>query len=946
MKTERRMHVYWFLTKLILMPVFTRILATTLFLFLAILYLPMKCESGANDPGKSEKQDVEIVDQYKQYDYLDLVSSGYQVLLITTVRNKGNVPQSIKLTLNGQNNILSNEGKHTDLKFENADTYGAATFKRQGKSTSSNLQSLTIAPGEALNVYFKLIKPELQPATGTYKAYLVITDNAGTRITSRDVNIYVPSKSVIEANTFLKALVAWFHKWPEQISLSWWGRKLGVDSFLWDLSLYSSLLVLAFAWRGFILWCRRRHLGTIEIEKPVNATGDEKLKIEGLEALLKDTLEDLGLAPPMPQPIVSMGADLSSTLTTSGMAQTGAVKAAKETIMFVWNILWPRIGHKVALILRKSSNDCIEAIVEIKSAVTGKSEEIKAGITGNSNEDIIKKAAYFIFMHAMKKRQILGVTPKWSRFLTLDGFELYQKGMDQQNQGQIEAAIEDYQKAIGFEINNAIVLQSLGTALEERGRFLDAMENYLHTVTRWPEMIASRYRLAVMFSYDDQLLSEWNQLTKVRKDALLNSLRDYIANDASTSIDPKKVSLKEEVPSAGTDYFLKLAYFQWEYLIQELKWHKCFWRWLKTFNPIKWRRDIRDYLWSFAHFWPWGVYRRQYQCAAEAARYCTDIQIDQKHPKRIIELIKKVDRLLSSMRCLSCWRGVDWVVRYNAACAYSRALEYLPKEDYAKKIVNWEIKGVDLLDDVISDPESASVRPWLLKSDPDLSQLRKCSAFKIRIRRLGVTETTTKQSSAKQAPPDSLAQGWELLLAGARIRRRRWEDHQKTLFDWPKILLEIQLSEVRNWYQHETNIWTAIVELATNFGDSKNQKAFWDELMLDMERQEITMLPPLSEKTDDTKVMTYSRRWHQLAAHTRRLQRRWDHAEDEVRLALSNKNVPFSSEVIRNHIEVAWECWSALESWAKDPLDKTLQDEFLRAGSFRLRDNDRAGKDD
>ena len=152
-------------------------------------------------------------------------------------------------------------------------------------------------------------------------------------------------------------------------------------------------------------------------------------------------------------------------------------------------------------------------------------------------EGAIRRAAHSIYWHAINQPQVLNRTPEWSRFRTSEGFESYQVGKAKHEKGSAaatEAAIDDYQKAANCEVFNALIRLSLGAALGTENAFLELMKVYSHVVTRWPEMVEPRYRLAVTFSYHKKIRKDLNKMGTEQKQVLLELLRDYVKQDAST----------------------------------------------------------------------------------------------------------------------------------------------------------------------------------------------------------------------------------------------------------------------------------------------------------------------------------------------------------------------------------------------------------------------------
>ena len=853
---------------------------------------------------------IEIVESSQNYDYLDLVSTGRESLVPVTLRNKGDSALSVKATIAGQENILPAEGKPVRLTFQRVLPGEKGSVVGQGE------RPVEIGPGHTVTIYFKLQDPGLRPAPGTYKAFLVVAADNGSSIEpTNQLSIYVPSQDQVGAKSYIKAVKAWLLQWPRRWSMSLLGRKLDLDALDWAFV----FVVLAYLIRRTVLYSHRRRLGTINIKEITNATDLKDSEIKGLEALLKDTLEKLGLSPPSPQPVSSISTDIGDIIVKSAIPAGGFFKAGKDILTFIQGILCPAIGHEVSLTLKKHAIG-YEVIVEIKDARTAKTEEIHGNLVADNAEGAIRRAAHSIYWHAINQPQVLNRTPEWSRFRKLEGFESYQAGKSKQKAAE---AIADYRKAADCEVGNALIRLSLGAALGDTDgdtdQFLEAMIVYLKVVTRWPEMIEPRYRLAVTFSYNEQFLKDIKKLEPGQKKALLELLREYANQKASTRELLDKITTPEAV-----DY-LKLAKGEWDYLIEALQWGKCFNKWLATLNPATWRPDIRSYLWSFSQVWPWGLNRRQYQKAVKMASYCAEVQ---EAGGKVKNALKKVSEVFSS-RLPPRWTGMDWTVRYNGACAYSRALASRSPGD--KDYETWSQEGVRLLERVIRDPESASIKDWLITGDPDLKGLRESKVFTLWKDKLGLHECKSEPLNSKQQPQDSLAQGWELLSAGAGVRRKCWAEHQKILLLWPTGLDARHLSKVQAWYQREADIWAVVVALAMSNGESRYHKPFWDELMQDRGQEEEKSLPPLSEKIDDAQVMKYKDRWHQLVKHARELQDAWDRKEDGIRSAITDAHKPQPARDIGNAIEAAMETWHALELWARHPLNEAAEEVFLKA---------------
>lgn len=184
-------------------------------------------------------------------------------------------------------------------------------------------------------------------------------------------------------------------------------------------------------------------------------------------------------------------------------------------------------------------------------------------------------------------------------------------------------------------------------------------------------------------------------------------------------------------------------------------------------------------------------------------------------------------------------------------------------------------------------------------------------------------ELSSRLPSSGEPLPDFIAQGWQLLSIGARVRLQLWEARQEVVIKWPpEGLRSIHLGEVYKWYNREKNIWMGVVNLAKNNGDSKSQKTFLDALMQDTGPVEMELPPPTS-KLNSTKVQTYKDCWQKLAENAKTLHQEWHECEEEILSAIPMPDYTKPVEYISSRIKCAVEVWRLLETSAKDLLEKT-----------------------
>ncbi|MEW5873240.1 MAG: hypothetical protein AB1894_28530, partial [Chloroflexota bacterium] len=774
-------------------------------------------------------------------------------------------------------------------------------------------------------LYFKLKESQSPPETGAYKALLVLTapDRSKTEAT---ITIHVPSQKLAAPQNYWEAFIARL----QQSSRSWSKRIFGLGLDI-DLATVVTCLILLVILIGLVSRVVRRHdPGTVTIEAIKNATGDSSIQVDALTAQMRDLLNDLGLDPPGGQPASSIKTQIKNIITKTAVAAP-ILKYLTDIYDIFMDLIFARIGYTASTTLC-AEGKAYKLILEIKNT-SGNIEAVDT-LLADSPEKVAKKAAYQIYRHAVGHPRIWKNTPPWARFHSTEAFGNYQEGKRTKDAGQ---ALLCYQKAAQEELNNVIVRLPIGSLLTTQKKYLEAMEAYIKIVLRWPTLLEPRYRLAAVFSFEEELADQWKDAQQ--KNQVKALLEQFIQEDPSI---PKSGPVKQEIeglfakiddPDSQKMLWLHLAILQYNRLVAQAYWSTLAGEWLATLNPFDWQAGQRSYLAPLARPWPAGSQRRTYQRVIALAKICTQLQLKNS----------ELDALRTAVDSIVCpnprlfwrrwkWWGMNWQARYNGVCFYALAMSAFVQQEgdtdpavRQKELANL---AVDQLEKVIRDPQSWSIKGWLFddkKGDPDLKALREHDQYKN-------WERLVRPEPVKQPElPDetiALAQGWELVAHAANLRIRGWKAHQSGASLWTG-LDQRHLDQVQRWYLGERNLWKAAGDLARSPADEKARKLLWDAILADQGSSE--KQPALQAQGNPKQLLAYQQSWKALAERAASLQKKWDGLEDRIRHARdSARPAHYTPRRINDQLEKTIETWEALEAWAGSPLDKPLQDQFKK----------------
>ena len=740
-----------------------------------------------NGPESSSSSDITLIDPEKQkplsYDYDELLSGQ---LIQVRILNKGQKPVTIRATLIFER-VFNEEGQSFELDFD-------LLTEEQNAQEQLSLE----VPGEITFLEFK-IKRDQRPKVGTYSGFLFIRLSDGSTY-QKPLTLAVSDPNLASSTTYLEALGAL----GQQFSL-WLSQKifgLGLKFGLWDFLFLIIFLLWPFRWG--MRWYQRDKLGPVTINKIVKVTKEAEHERKNYGALIQEILANTGLLPHSDKPTPSISKEVGILMKESSLPQGNLLMSIWN---FIVNMLFPKSGYTVTGTLWDGAEESTcRLTLNIKNERTGKNE-IK-GMSANSDHNVSKNSAYFIYCHLMGDQHISSRTPKWARFSTSEGFEYYQRGKKLEKDSKKKEALQcgkkpekngyneklealkEYKKALRLEKNNALIYLQMVNVLEDLEEYLEALEILLKVVSRWPDLLQARYRLAVVFSFVYELCKKWTDKDNSEQKQKLLSLLNNEQIMKSLEKDKKD---KQDIRK----YLLGLADSQWEYLQKELCWQRRVWKYVRTWNPLDWRPDKRTYFKKWIGLGPWGSNRHQFKKQVDMARYCTILRcLDSLlEPKEDLkrQLKEKVDSIVTP-RFRNFWLnwewcGVNWKVRYNAACFYALAIKPPPtdqKKQWEEENQIYAEAAVEQLDCVLRDPEGIEILSWIYK-DPDLKNLGKHTYYQNWLDLMGVAKKKEQMDETNQTQLKTLCYAGEILAAGAAYQVKQSQKHVEKFVLWTEV---------------------------------------------------------------------------------------------------------------------------------------------------------------
>jgi hypothetical protein len=324
--------------------------------------------------------------------------------------------------------------------------------------------------------------------------------------------------------------------------------------------------------------------------------------------------------------------------------------------------------------------------------------------------DAVDAVAICAIAHILDRDPVRRRTPNWSRFgersrkaleaLAMGDDDIAEIGSESAARQGYEQAIKNYKAALAHDPSNLSIAMRLGSAQEllaakKRDKpkemaeqMFEAAETYLRAHNLWTYAYAPRYRAAIALA----ACAEHVPSIKER-------LSDLGLNNKTDCRNAAGALLQE--------------------LVDDLAWSKVLLRWLETFYRKREREaGTRRYFQRFVK--PFSRERLQLRGTYEMARYVVLFDSGDKTTYRDSAVAKLLCEKFPRSYTLRALLRVNWQVRYNATCYYSRRAKSAQADE--KK---WLLHHANrLLEEVLRDPRHEVTGAWL-RRDPDLASLRK-----------------------------------------------------------------------------------------------------------------------------------------------------------------------------------------------------------------------------
>ncbi len=624
---------------------------------------------------------------------------------------------------------------------------------------------VSIMPGQVDFLYLNLTG---QPAaggtlrTGNYSGYIVVTAEEEGLSKRAPLKLFVPSEA--EASQTTPGLYAKERMQAALKQIS--GNYLNHELVLSDDALVAAAVILLAVgiWGIRRLYIRKNRSdpGTVTINSITNASGDSKVNTDGLNALMRDELENVGILPPATKPYES----LETAMESIAAVVPGAPSTIGKAISGLLSLIFPKTGHQVTCtLLKKEDTKEFSLICEIIGKKTIEKIDIAEG---SSADEAVKKGAVLIYQYIVNEHpDVMQKVPPWSLFSSSDSLELFREGIkletenarerkntpaekvwiDKEDNQKSSEALKKYQRAAERDPVNIRIRLAIIKYLEGK-QYLDTVVEYLKLVTLWPVLWEPRYRLAGNLTFVDKLIKECkNPVMGSQRGDLATLLKKCINDEKDYAfgrlIDKEKrkemLATLEHLEHAGgvfshqeelqlKDCFLVLARCQYHYLEEQSGWWRCLGKRVYLIHTVPCERTYNP-CWKYPDLKKFSKVVRLAHCCARIRYEFIRGTADEK----------TLESLRSEVEKIVVPSGAEpWEVHYNAACFYALALNVLTNhpqgaEQRTERANDYAKTAIHHLEQVIRD-RNYTTSPWLFdeeNGDPDLSTLRKCQEFKL-----------------------------------------------------------------------------------------------------------------------------------------------------------------------------------------------------------------------
>jgi tetratricopeptide (TPR) repeat protein len=490
------------------------------------------------------------------------------------------------------------------------------------------------------------------------------------------------------------------HDVPESVSgvggVRAWLTNLGLDITDWVLLVITALLVA----RTGLAFVLSRRPGIVNVGTVTNARNEKDATDPAITAQIQQRLTEQHL---FGATLVPGGGLPEAVATTLKETEAPNAKSLSALVGLIPKLL-PKAGVTVDAVMRSRKTEdeppqgCTITLTDLSSG------RVLDTITQwrETELEAADAAAICAIAHIFDRDPVRRRTPIWSRFgeRSRKALEALIKGDDRvagitngtNTVKRYEEAVADYETALKHDPSNLSVAMKLGAAQEvlagkkrsldeQATQMVQAAETYLQIRALWNYAYAPRYRAAIALA----ACAEHAPLIETQLKAL-DLDGEQGCRDAANAI------LRE--------------------LVDDLRWRHVVKRWLETFYRQRQRgAGTRRYFQRFVN--PLGRERLKMRATYEMAK---PVVLDEQNAdSRVAELLCKTP----SRRTLTDWLGLNWQVRYNAACYYSRRA----KRKRGKDREDLLRKANTLLVECLRDPQNEITGPWL-RRDPDLKTLR------------------------------------------------------------------------------------------------------------------------------------------------------------------------------------------------------------------------------
>jgi hypothetical protein len=287
--------------------------------------------------------------------------------------------------------------------------------------------------------------------------------------------------------------------------------------------------------------------------------------------------------------------------------------------------------------------------------------------------------------------------------------------------GQLDQAITHFRRAQSSSPSNITIAARLGSVLEARGSYLEALDIYLAHVIEWPRVFQLRYRLAATLAMSDQWLGT------VRDQRIPAEVPRRVAENLRRRGDMLgKTSLygraAQQVSEPSLDDFhralLEVAVAEWNDLLGYLTWWACLKRSAKSFALQS--EQYRDFLYQRQLCTVRGE-RRDLRVLIRCALPVSRVQGLAPWPAPLGTTKEAVRRARDEATQLTNIGELPDDARYAIACLYGRLWEVAGDPADADRAVE-QLRLI---------ARGRSTGQWLatIDQDPDLEALRRTRAF-------------------------------------------------------------------------------------------------------------------------------------------------------------------------------------------------------------------------